>query len=83
MPEQKPPRWGAPDNAKLLRLFQDHQRDPRTGVDPQNKDRKYIKEVCTKHFHGREYKNFRPVFLSKAQEFIVNLEISGSRRGKL
>lgn len=77
------PKWGEPDNLKLQELFEQHQRDPRSGADPQNHKKQYIEGIVAAHWPGRSYKTFRQLYIKKATAFETNRELAGARRGKL
>jgi hypothetical protein len=73
--EQK--KWGKGDDAKLAELFQ---KGPRTGgVSSTDLNAKTIHKVITGHFPTREYKNFAPLFRSKARAWNIDQALTGQR----
>ena len=75
--------WGKNEDLKLHRLFKI--RDDRGGIDPRDLTQKTVKKVQEAHFPDRPYKNFAPLFRSKARRWNINHTLLGARlsQGKL
>ena len=75
--------WGKNEDLKLHRLFKI--RDDRGGIDPRDLTQKTVKKVQEAHFPDRPYKNFAPLFRSKARRWNINHALLGARlsQGKL
>ena len=75
--------WGKNEDLKLHRLFKI--RDDRGGIDPRDLTQKKVKKVQEAHFPDRPYKNFAPLFRSKARRWNINHALLGARlsQGKL
>ena len=74
--------WGKNEDSKLQRLFK--LRNDRGGIDSEDLTQKTIKVVRETHFPDRAYKNFAPLFRSKARKWNLNNALIGARpaRGK-
>ena len=70
--------WRKTEDLKLQKLFQ--LRDDRNGVDPTDLQQETIKVVRAQHFPDRAYKNFAPLFRSKARKWNLNNALLNSRR---
>ena len=70
--------WGKTEDLKLQKLFQ--LRNDRGGVDPTDLQQETIKVVRVQHFPDRAYKNFAPLFRSKARKWNLNKALLNSRR---
>ena len=75
--------WGKNEDLKLHRLFK--VRNDRGGVDSRDLTQKSVKAVQEKNFPDRPYKNFAPLFRSKARRWNINHALLGARlsQGKL
>ena len=75
--------WGKNEDLKLHRLFKI--RNDRGGVDSRDLTQKSVKAVQEKNFPDRPYKNFAPLFRSKARRWNINHALLGARlsQGKL
>ena len=69
-------KWGKEDDAKLFALF----RQPTNGLDPNQTDLKSFKAAHQRFFPEREYKNFAPLYRKKCSEFLLESELSGTRK---
>jgi hypothetical protein len=70
-------KWGKEDDAKLAELFR---RGTRTGgVSALNLNSKEIRKVHENHFPARPFKNFCPLFRSKARAWNINQSLTGAR----
>jgi len=69
-------KWGKEDDAKLFALF----RQPTNGLDPNQTDLKSCKAAHQRFFPEREYKNFAPLYRKKCSEFLLESELSGTRK---
>ena len=72
------PRWGPSDDKKLTSLW----RIPHGGVDYTKLDQASVKAVHEKYFPLTNYKNFAPLYRSKARGFGVSLTLEGHRKRK-
>ena len=72
------PRWGTSDDRKLVSLW----RIPHNGIDHTKLDQTSVKAVHQKHFVTFNYKNFAPLYRSKARDFGVSLTFDGHRKRK-
>ena len=70
--------WGKTEDLKLQKLFK--LRNDRNGVDPTDLQQETIKVVRAHHFPDRAYKNFAPLFRSKARKWNLNNALLNSRR---
>lgn len=70
------PRWGISDDKKLISLW----RTPTSGVDHTKIDQASVKAVHQRHFQTFNYKNFAPLYRSKARSFAVSLTLDGHRK---
>ena len=70
--------WGKTEDLKLQKLFK--LRNDRNGVDPTDLQQETIKVVRAQHFSDQAYKNFAPLFRSKARKWNLNNALLNSRR---
>tara|TARA_B100000780_G_scaffold251616_1_gene198338 strand:+ start:47 stop:328 length:282 start_codon:yes stop_codon:yes gene_type:complete len=74
--------WGKEHDRKLLELFD--RRTNRGKVSTEDLSKKYIESVLKKHFPGRSYKSFSPLFRKKARKYNLDKALEGERKkGKL
>ena len=71
-------RWGKGDDAKLTELW----RTPHNSVDHTKLDQDSVKAVHKKYFPATKYRNFAPLYRSKARAFGVSLTLDGHRKSK-
>jgi hypothetical protein len=70
-------KWGKEDDAKLAELFR---RGPRSGgVSSLDLNAKEIRKVNENHFPLRPFKNFSPLFRSKARAWNIDQSLTGAR----
>jgi hypothetical protein len=72
------PRWGTSDDAKLQSLW----RSPHNRVDHTKLDQSTVRAVHQAHFASTKYRNFAPLYRSKARAFGVSLTLDGHRKSK-
>jgi hypothetical protein len=72
-------RWTKGDDAKLIELW----RLPHAGVDFRKLDQESVKAVHNRHFPATKYRNFAPLYRSKARAFGVSLSLEGHRKSEL
>lgn len=76
----KSANWKKEDDAKLLALMQ---KGPyKGGVSTTDLTAKTIHKVLDKFFPEKKYQNFAPLFRKKARAFVIDQELSGSRKKK-
>lgn len=68
--------WSKSDDAKLFALFN----QANGGLDPNKTDLQSCKAAHQKYFSDREYKNFGPLYRKKCSQFLLDKELSGSRK---
>ena len=74
--------WGKEHDRKLLELFD--RRTNRGKVSTEDLSKKYIESVLKKHFPGRSYASFSPLFRKKARKYNLDKALEGERKkGKL
>jgi hypothetical protein len=75
--ETLPKKWGKLDDRKLSDLFRKGK--PSGGVSSTALNAKDIRKVLKAHFPSREYKNFAPLFRSKARAWNIDQTLTGQR----
>jgi hypothetical protein len=70
-------KWGKADDTKLAELFRSGPRGG--GVSSTDLVAKNIHAVIQAHFPSREYKNFAPLFRSKARAWNIDQALAGQR----
>jgi hypothetical protein len=72
-----PKKWGKADDAKLANLFQKGIRAG--GASSTDLNSKNIHHIIRAYFPNREYKNFAPLFRSKARAWNIDQTLTGQR----
>ena len=73
--------WNSGDDAKLASLFRRGRKNG--GLDPRKLSKEYIENhVIAKHWPGKKYTSFRPMYVSKARQWNVDQTLGGKRKSK-